>query len=75
MDVYIVALQSRLEKLERANRRMRLLGITALILGATALLLNQNRKGRVIEAEQFILTDGKGEKRGGMIVTSQGPGP
>ena len=69
----IAALQSRLEKLERANRWMRLFGITALILGAVALLLNQNRKSRVIEAEQFILTDGKGEKRGGMIVTPQGP--
>jgi len=73
MDMDIAAMQARLERLEKANRRMRLIGITALLLGAAALLLNQNRKSRVIEAEQFILTDDKGEKRGGMIVTSQGP--
>jgi hypothetical protein len=73
VDVDIFALESRIEKLENSNRRMRLFGIIALIAVTYALFLSQGRKSRLIEAEQFALVDDKGNQRGGMTVTSQGP--
>jgi len=72
MDPDIQALQKRLNMLEKANRKMRYLGF-ALILGTVVLFSAQCRNSRILEAERFILKDAKGETRGGMLLTADGP--
>jgi hypothetical protein len=76
MNSDILALQNRMTLLERANQRTRYFGVAALILaiGSIAVLLSaQGRNPRALEAERFILKDAKGERRGGMLVTTDGP--
>ena len=56
----------RLDRLERENRRLKLLGSLVLIGIATLLLMGQakpNRVAKVIEAEKFILRDSSGSER------------
>lgn len=72
MNADILALQKRLDALERANRRMRFLGLLALVLVAVGCSLGRGPT-RALEAEQFILKDANGETRGGMLVTADGP--
>ncbi len=68
----------RLTKLERQNRRMKQIGVTAAILMTTALFMGQadqpadSAAGRVIEAEKFILRGPDGYLRGEWSASSNG---
>ena len=74
MDTDGSAIQTRIEKLERANRRLQLAGAALLIFGAAGLMwMNRYSRNQVIEAQQFILRDASGQTRGGLIVTADGP--
>jgi len=73
MDSDIQALRRRLDILEKANRRMRYLGVAALTLATVVLLSAQSRNPRTLEAEHFILKDAKGKMLGGLLATDDGP--
>jgi hypothetical protein len=74
MDTDVTTIQARIEKLERANRRLQLAGVAVLILAAAGLLsANRHSKSEIIEARQFLLRDARGQARGGLIVTAEGP--
>ena len=68
----------RLSRLERQNRRMKQIGITAATLTAAALFVGQANQpadsaaGRVIEAEKFVLRGPDGYLRGEWTATSNG---
>jgi hypothetical protein len=54
----------RLEKLERQNRRMKQIGIVAVIIAASVLLMGQKAAvNRTVEANSFILRDNSGKER------------
>jgi hypothetical protein len=70
-------LVERVERLERANRRHRLIvigfSVAALIWAAGSSLLAAVRPG-VVEASEFVLRDQKGAKRGELSVDAEGRG-
>ena len=67
-------LAQRVEKLEKANRRLKLAGVLALTLVGCLLLLGVASPDRTVEAEEFILRDASGNRRAGLAVVAQGPG-
>lgn len=74
-DPNLSALTRRIERLERANRRLRLMGMLgAIVLGAVALMgqAQPPRVSKVVEAEQFLLKDAAGKLRGQWIVQDNG---
>jgi hypothetical protein len=61
-------------KRSSADRRRTWLCFAVSTAIALAALWGHYRKNGVVEAERFVLKNDKGETRGGMVVTSQGPG-
>ncbi len=58
------AVVRRLESVERQNRRIKGVGLIALgLVGAVFLMGQAQQKDRVVEAEQFIVRDARGQKR------------
>jgi len=58
------AVLERLENVERQNRRMKRVGLVTLVLLAAGFLVGQAQpKSQVVEAEQFIVRDARGQKR------------
>lgn len=53
----------RVERLERENRTLKRVGIAALALMATAVLMGQARPSRTVEAEKIIVRDSHGRPR------------
>jgi hypothetical protein len=59
----LAAVVTRLEKVERQNRRLKFAGLTVLLLAAGGLLMGQTLpKSRTVEAEEFALRDGDGTR-------------
>jgi hypothetical protein len=56
-------LQARLLKLENQNRRFKQLGVTALIVLVSVVVMAQVPSGKTVEANEFILRDGSGTVR------------
>lgn len=65
-------LAQRLDRLECENRRLKRAGVVALAVTASMLLMGQVTSNKVLEAEQFMLTDSKGRNRGGLRVLNDG---
>jgi hypothetical protein len=69
-------LESRIDRLERQNRRQRwlLLGLPAiaLLLGASAAQV-ADWKGKSVTTEKLILVDGDGKERGAMYISKGEP--
>ena len=58
------AVVERLETVERQNRRMKRAGLIAIgLVGALFVMGQAEPKNRVVEAEQFIVRDSRGQKR------------
>jgi len=63
-----LAIVTRLERLERQQRRWRALAIVA-ALGVTTLgLMGQRQAGRTVEAERFVLRDAEGRARAELLI-------
>jgi hypothetical protein len=74
-------LLTRLERLERENRRLKQAGVLAVLLCCSAFLMGQvktrpvkPRTVRPVEAEQFVLKDIEGKKRAELLMEPGGPG-
>ena len=60
----LTAVVERLETVERQNRRMKRVGLIAIgLVGAVFVMGQAEPKSRVVEAEQFIVRDSRGQKR------------
>jgi hypothetical protein len=57
-------LLSRLERLEKENRRVKRITATGLLILCCALFMGQSRPSKTIEAERFIVKDSSGKTRG-----------
>ncbi len=66
-------LVQRMEKLEKANRRLKLAGVLVLTLVGCLLLLGVASPKRTVEAEAFILRDANGEMRAVLGMGVEGP--
>ena len=77
MEADIQMLESRLIAIEQAHLRLRRIAVlSVVVIAGIALLIvqfAQNRTPRILEAERFILKDAKGEMRGGILMTPDGP--
>jgi hypothetical protein len=72
-DTSVEALWSRIEALERQNRRIRHIGVLLLILAGSVFLMGQAKAARTIEATRFILKNVKGKKRAELGLRLDGP--
>jgi hypothetical protein len=61
-------IRGRLIRLERQNRRLEQLGIAALIVAASLVLMGQASQKKTIEANEFILRDNSGNVRARLSV-------
>ena len=69
------SLVTRVNRLERENRRMKLAGVLVLLGIAAVIVMGQTKAKRVakqFEAERFILRDASGKLRGGLSVFPDG---
>jgi hypothetical protein len=57
------SVRGRLEKLEKQNRRLRRVGVGALMVVASVLLMGQARTSRTVTASKFVLLDSHGRAR------------
>jgi hypothetical protein len=64
-------LQDRLLKLEKQNRRLKQLGVAALIGVAALVVMGQAPSKKTIEANEFILRDDGGNVRARLFVTAK----
>lgn len=65
----------RLDRLERANRRLKLSGVIVLFLIGALVLMGQakpSKVAKVVEAEHFILKDTEGNKRAELVPDMNG---
>jgi hypothetical protein len=68
------AIVSRLERVERENRRLRQAGLVALLVAVAVVLMGQGRPRRTVEAERFVLKDESGKVRAELFMeTPYGP--
>jgi hypothetical protein len=58
----------RLEKLERQNRALKLVGLSALLLIAGSWIIGQVRPKRLVTAEEFVLIDAKQRARAKLFI-------
>jgi len=56
-------INARLEKLERENRRMKKIGIVAIVFASVLFISGQAKTNKVVEANEFVLKDGNGRAR------------
>src|SRR5215510_5290231 len=54
---------ARLERLEKENRRMKKIGIVAIVFASVLFISGQAKTNKVIEANEFRLLDASGKKR------------
>jgi hypothetical protein len=57
-------LLSKIERLEKENRRVKQIMTSGLLILCCAFFMGQSRPGRTIEAERFIVKDSSGKTRG-----------
>jgi len=58
----------RLEKLERENRRMKKIGIAAIVFASVLFISGQAKSNKVVEANEFRLLDASGKERASLHV-------
>jgi len=63
------SLAERVDKLERQNRRLKLVGVGALLFAGAILLMGQRSPTNTVSAHEFVLTDDKGQTRGRWYTT------
>jgi hypothetical protein len=68
-DSRFVALCQRMEKLERQNRRMRMLCLMLVATPVLPLVACVSRTASVLEAQKFILRDKNGKDRAEIAIT------
>lgn len=61
---YEPALEKRVERLERENRRLKRVGLLLLAFAVSIILMGQARPATVIEAERFVIVNAEGAKKG-----------
>jgi len=68
------AIEERLEKLERQNRRMRLAGLGALLIAGAFVLMGQASRPRTqtVRAKSFVLVDANGMTRARLHMSAVG---
>ena len=66
-------LAQRVEKLEKANRRLKLAGVLVLTLVGCWLLLGVASPKRTVQAEEFILRDANGKVQVMLGAGAEGP--
>lgn len=72
-DTPMETVLTRLDAVERANRRMKIVGAVVLVLVGAGLLMAQAKPGkRVVEAEKFVLKGEDGKTRGQWLVNPRG---
>jgi hypothetical protein len=77
-----LAIEERLNRLEKENKRLRLLALGVVVLAGGSLLLAAAtgvralvaRPGRIVEAEGFVLRDASGKTRAALVMTAAWPG-
>jgi hypothetical protein len=72
------AIEERLEKLERQNRRMKLAGLGAVVIAGAFVLMGQASGPRTppeVRAKSFVLVDANGETRARLYMSASGKGP
>jgi len=62
--LHLADLLSRLERVEKENRRVKQITITGLLLLCSVFVMGQSRPSRTIEAEKFVVKDSSGKVRG-----------
>jgi hypothetical protein len=68
----LTELVSRLERVEKENRRLKHTGIVLLLLVGAAAAMGQARMTRTVEADQFILKDNTGKARARLSLEGDG---
>lgn len=68
------ALSERVANLEKQNARLKQIGVVAMVLAASVLLMGQAPATRTVEANEFVLKDNGGTVRG-RFSTAGGLGP
>jgi hypothetical protein len=63
----------RLEQLETQNRRLKRAVIVIFILAGSFALMGAGKKGRVVQATEFLLRDGEGRTRAAWRMGNSGP--
>ena len=63
-------INTRLEKLERENRRIKKIGIVAAVVVSTVILGGQAKTNKVVEANEFRLVDSSGKVRADLTMMS-----
>jgi hypothetical protein len=66
-------IMERLEHLERQNRRLKRVLVLGFILLGCVALMGASKKGRVIQATEFLLKDNDGQTRASLKMGSAGP--
>jgi hypothetical protein len=56
-------INARLEKLERENRRMKKIGIVAIVFASVLFISGQAKTNKIVEANEFVLKDGNEKAR------------
>jgi len=56
-------ISKRLDRLEKENRRLKRLGLAALLIAAAAVVMGQSPSRRTVEANEFVLRDASGSIR------------
>lgn len=56
-------IDARLEKLERENRRMKMIGIVGIVFASVLFFSGQAKTNKVVEANEFRLLDASGKER------------
>jgi hypothetical protein len=67
------AVMTRLERLEKQNRRIRQMGALTLLLIGSVFLMGQATGKRSLEANEFILRDASGKVRAKLFIDQDGP--
>jgi hypothetical protein len=70
------AIEERLEKLERQNRRMKLAGLGAVVIAGAFVLMGQASGPRTppeVRAKSFVLMDANGETRARLYMSAKAP--
>ena len=67
------ALETRIRRLERANRRLKWLGLVVAALAATGMAWGQSGKGIDVQAQKLELRDDAGRVRAELSILEKGP--
>jgi hypothetical protein len=72
MDSQASEINARLERLERENRRMKKIGIVAIVFASVLFVSSQATTNKVVEANEFHLVDASGNVRAYLQMSAAG---